>query len=84
MERTEGQLGSRLTNSLGCDDAYGLALLHHAAGSEVASVTLHADALLALAGEHRTNLDALDGAVLDGLCHGLGNLVAGSYDELTG
>ena len=82
VERTERQLCTRLTDGLCCNDADCLALLHHAAGGKVAAVALHADTLAAFAREHRTNLDGLDGAVLNFLCLGLGNLLAGSTDEL--
>ena len=61
VERSEGQLRTRLTDGLSGDDADGLALLHHAAGGKVAAITLHADAVTALAGEDGADLDALDG-----------------------
>ena len=61
---TERKLSSRLTDGLRGNDTDSLTLLNHAAGSKVASVTLHADTFLALASEHRTNLDTLDGAIL--------------------
>ena len=84
VERTEGKLRTGFTDGLGGDDADGLALLHHTAGGEVAAVALHADAMLALAGEHRTYLDALDGRSLYLGGDGLGDFLAGSHDELSG
>ena len=52
VERTEGKLCTRLTDSLSSNHTHGLALLHHAAGGQVATVALHAHALAALASEH--------------------------------
>ena len=82
MERTESKLCTRLTDSLSGDDTDGLTLLHHALSGEVASVTLHADALLALASEHRTYLDAFDAAVLNLVCHAVCYLFSAGNDEL--
>ena len=84
VERTESKLCTGLTDSLRCYDAYSLAFLHHAAGSQVASVTLHADTLLAFACEHRTNLNALYRAVLNGLRNRFSNLFTGSNDKFAG
>ena len=84
MEGTEGKLCSRLADGLRRNHTYGLALLYHTAGSQVAAITLHTYALLALAGEHRTDLDALDGRLLYLACLGLGNLLAGSNNHLSG
>ena len=82
VEGTESKLCTRLTDSLSCDDTDSLAELYHALCSEVAAVTLHADALLALASEHRTNLYALDWRVLDELCLSLCDLLASIDDNL--
>ena len=82
MERTECELRTRLTDGLCCDNADGLALLHHAARSQVATIALTADALLRLTGQHRTNLDALNLALLNLVGHGLGNLLASGNDDL--
>ena len=82
MEGTESKLCTWLTDSLSCDDTDSFAELYHALCSEVASVALHADALLALASEHRTNLYALDWRVLDELCLSLCNLLACVDDNL--
>ena len=83
MERTEGQLCTRLTDGLSSDHTDSLTLLNHLAGSEVTAVTLHADTMLALAGEHRTNLHTLNGRVFDGLCDRLCDLLTGSDNKLT-
>ena len=52
VERTESKLCTRLTDGLCSDNADSLAKLNHALCGKVATVTLHADTLLALAGEH--------------------------------
>ena len=83
VERTECKLSTRLTNSLSGNHTYSLTELYHALCSEVASVTLHADTLLALAGEYRTNLDALDWRILDSLSNRLCDFLAGMYEHLT-
>ena len=82
VERTERQLGSRLTDGLGGNHADSLTLLHHAAGGEVASIALHADTLLGLTGEHRTDLDTLDVGSLDGLGQRLGDFLTGRHDDI--
>ena len=82
VEGTEGKLSTRLTDGLGCDDADGLTLLHHTRRSEVATIALHADAMLRLTSEHAANLDALDRAGLNLCCNGLGDFLASSDDEL--
>ena len=83
MERTERELRTRLTDSLRRNDADCLALLHHATGSQVASVTLHADALLTFASEHRTNLDTFYRAVLNNLGYRFGDFLTCGNDEFT-
>ncbi len=83
VEGTERQLSTRLTNSLSGNHTDSLTQLHHTGSSQVAAVTLHADTLLALAGKHGTNLDALDGRILDRLGLRLSNLLAGRNDQLT-
>ena len=83
VERTERQLSTRLTNSLCSDDTDSLTLLYHTTGSEVTTITLAADALLRLTGQHRTNLDALNLRLLDGFSQRLGDFLTGSHDNLT-
>ena len=82
VERTQGKLCSRLTDCLCGNHTDSLAYLHHAACGKVASVTLHADAMLALACEHRTYLYAFDGRLLYRLGNRLRYLLTGSYNEL--
>src|SRR5207302_1100858 len=57
VEGPHGQLGPRLTDRLGGDDADGLANLDQLAGGQVASVAQAADAFAGLAGQHRAHLD---------------------------
>ena len=82
MERTQSKLCTRLTDGLCGDDTNSLTHLHHALCGKVAAVALHADAAARLAGEHRTNLDALDGRCLDGSDLIFGDLLTGGTDEL--
>ena len=84
MERTKCKLCTRLTNGLCSNHTDSLSLLHHLAGGKVATVALHADTMLALASEHRTDLYALDWRVLNLLCHLLGNLLTGSHNKTSG
>ena len=55
VEGTHGQLGARLADRLGGDDADRVAQLGQFAGGQVAAVTVGADADLSLALEHRTH-----------------------------
>ena len=82
VERTERQLCTRLTDSLSGNHTDSLTLLNHTTGSQVTAVTLHADTLLRLTGEHRTDLDTFDIGLLDGLSQRLGNLLTGRHDHL--
>ena len=84
VERTESKLCTRLTDGLGGDDTHCLTLLYHLSCSEVASVALHADSVLAFAGEHRTNLDAFDWRVFYFLCHLFSDFLTGSHNEFAG
>ena len=52
VESTERKLCSGLTNSLRCDNADSLAHLNHTTGGKVTTVALHADTMLAFAGEY--------------------------------
>ncbi len=84
MEGPERKLRARLPNRLGGDHADRLAHLDHAAGGEVLAVAERAHAALGLTGEHRPDLDLLDG----GLRNVVGNLVGDElvrfHDELVG
>ncbi len=83
VERTQRQLCTGFTDGLCGNDAHSLTDVHHAAGSQVAAITLDADALVAFAGQHGTYFNHLYGAVLYLLCLGLGDFVAGSHYHLT-
>ena len=83
MEGTKRKLCTGFTNGLCCNNTNGLAFLYHTCSGKVAPIALHADTMLALTGKHRTDLDALDGRILNGLCLSFGNLLAGSTDEFT-
>ena len=82
MERTEGELCTRLADGLCGNHTYCLTLLHHLSGGKVAAVALHADTMLALTGEHRTNLDALDRRILDFLCNLLSYLLTCGHNQM--
>ena len=57
VERTKSKLCSRLTNGLCRNDTDSFAELNHTSCGKVTTVTLHTNAMLALASEHRTNLN---------------------------
>ena len=84
VERAHRQLRARLADGLRGNDADRFAELHARAGGEVAPVTGHADAMLAFASEHRTNLDLLCAAGLDGLGGVFVDFAAGLYQQLLG
>ena len=67
MERTEGQLCTRLTNSLCSNDTGSLAKLYHTGCSKVTTITLHTYAMLAFTGEHRTDLNHFNRRFVDNL-----------------
>ena len=83
VERTQCQLCTWLTDSLGSDHTNSLTLLDHTTGSQVTAVTLHADTLLRLTGEHGTDLDSLDVSLLDGLGDGLSDLLTSLDNDFT-
>ncbi|CVM13872.1 Uncharacterised protein [Streptococcus pneumoniae] len=60
VERAHGELGARLTDRLGRDDADGLADVHQLAGGHGAAVALRAGAHGGLAGQDRADLDLRD------------------------
>src|SRR6185369_16372899 len=66
VERTHRELRARFADGLSGDDADSFTEFDQAARSQVASVTENADATLRFAGEHGTDLDALDTGSLDG------------------
>ena len=62
VEGAHGQLRAGLADGLGGDDADRFAALDHAAGGQVAPVAAGANAVLALASQHRADADAFDAA----------------------
>jgi hypothetical protein len=79
VERTHGELGARLADRLGGDDAHRHAQLDQLARRQVAAVAERADAALALAGEHRADADLLDA----GRLHLVGRLLVISSFSFT-
>ena len=77
MERAHGELGARLPDGLRGDDADRLTQFDRRARREVAAVTGDADAVLALAGEHRADAHPFDPGTLDFLRPDFVDLLAG-------
>src|SRR6266540_3742151 len=67
VERAHRELGARLADGLGGNDADGFAEFDARAGGQVAAVAVHANAQLGLAGEHGADLHLLDTGDFDGL-----------------
>src|SRR5208283_927531 len=65
VERPHRELGAGLADGLGGDDADGFAEFDEPAGGEVAAIAMNADAVLAFAGEHRTDAHAVNAGQLD-------------------
>ena len=84
MERTKRQLCTRFTDSLSSNHTDSLTLLNHATGCEVTAIALHADTLLRLTGEHRTDLHHLDVSLLDSIGDSLSDLLTGLDNNITG
>ena len=64
MEGSHGQLGSGFTDRLSRNHTYGLAEFDLLAGGQRTAVAQRADAEFGIAGEHRADLDAVDGWVI--------------------
>ena len=65
VEGPHRQLGARLADRLGGDDADRLADIDRRAAGEIAPVALAADAMLALADQRRADVDRLDADLVD-------------------
>ena len=84
VERTHGELGARLADRLGGDDADRFADLDQLAAGQVAPVAAAADAAAGLAGEHRADLHLLDTRFLDGVGQLVRDLVVLGQDLIAG
>ena len=67
VEGTHGQLGARLADGLGGDDAHRLTGAHGLADGQVDAVALGAHAAAGPAGEHGADLHRVDAVLLQGL-----------------
>ena len=65
VEGAHGELGARLADRLGGDDAHRLADVDLRAARQIAAVALAADADLGVAGQHRADAHLLDAGLLD-------------------
>src|ERR1700742_4310904 len=65
MEGTHCELGARLADRLGGDDADRFAVVHRSSPGEVAAVALYAHADLGFAGQHRTDANLLNAGLRD-------------------
>src|SRR5690606_27239463 len=65
VERPHGQLGPRLTDGLGRDDADGFANFYLRARGQVAAITQFTHPVVAAASEHRTNVHFFDAQLHD-------------------
>ncbi len=84
VEGTHRELGARLADRLGRDDADRLADVHRRAAGQIAPVALAANAKSRFTGEHRTNAGRLDVCLLDPLDIALVDELAGLDDYLAG
>ena len=75
VERTHRELSARFTDGLSGDDADRFTDVDHASASKVAAVAETADALLALAGEHGADANAVDTGFVDRLDEIFGDFV---------
>ena len=81
VEGTHRQLRAGLADRLRGDDADGLADVDQLAGGQRAAVALRAGADLALAGEHRADLDLLDAGGDELVDDEQAELLAGAGDD---
>ena len=79
-----GQLRARLPDGLSGDDAHRFADLDGTVRGEIASVTLAADAVLGLAGQHRADAHGLDADLLDVLRELVGDFLVEVDDDRAG
>ena len=84
MEGAHGQLGTRLSDGLGCDDTHRRPELHGTRGRKVAPVAIAADSVACLTGQRGTDAEDLDLGPLDRLESPLVNLSPSLDDDLAG
>ena len=83
VERAHRQLRSGFTDGLRRNDANSFADFHQFAGRQIASVASDACTAAGFAGQHRTNLYALDTSGLDGSGQIFGDLTVDIDDHMT-
>ena len=84
MERAHGELGARLANRLGGDNADGFTDFHRQASGEIQSVAIRTAATIRLAGENGADFEPLMADFFQRVCLGLGNDVIDFHDDITG
>ncbi len=82
VEGPHGELGARLADRLGGDDADRLAHVHAMTARQVAPVALSADAKARLAGDGRAHAHLVDTDLLEAVDPGLVEQRAGRADQL--
>ena len=82
VEGTHGELRAGFADGLSGDDADRFAAFHQTAGCEVASVTKDANAALRFAGEHGTDLHALDTGGLNAVGELFGDFFVNANDHV--
>ena len=81
VERSHGQLCTRLTDGLCGDDAYSLTLLHESARGHVLAVALSAETCLGSACHGGSDHYGLDAALFDLVCHVIRDVLVGSQND---
>ncbi len=84
VEGPHRQLGARLADGLRRDDADRLAVIDRSTPCKVTAITLGADALTGVAGQHGADLQLLDVGLLQFLGTLLGDLLAAGDDHVAG
>src|SRR5439155_2978833 len=84
VERTHRELGARLADGLGGDDADGLADLDELSARQAAAVAGPADAVLGVASERRPHANAAHAGIGDGLRELQVDRLAALRDDLAG
>src|SRR5262249_19541733 len=82
VERTHGELGSRLADRLRRDDTDGFAEFDQASRSQIAAVAHHADAAFRFAGQHGADLHPLDAGGLNRARQLFGDFLVHVHDHV--